>query len=168
MGRLIFISGGIKSGKSKFAIDLLKNKKKVYFIATAEAKDKEMLESIKIHKQLRPKKFITIEESLDIISALKNLKRSSCVIVDCINFWVANMINHFSEKRILLETKCLCETLKKFDLSVVVSNEVGMCLVSTNSLGRKFQKVLGKVNQIFVSYADRFYFMFSGIPFRIK
>ena len=168
MGKLIFISGGIKSGKSQFAVELLKNKKEVFFVATAQAKDKEMAESIKKHRQARPKKFITIEESVDIVSKIKNLGKSSNIIVDCINFWVANMLNCNGEEKILSDAKRLCQILKKFHLSVVVSNEVGLSLVSVNPLGRKFQKVLGKVNQIFASCADEFYFMFSGIPLRIK
>jgi adenosylcobinamide kinase/adenosylcobinamide-phosphate guanylyltransferase len=168
MGRLIFISGGIKSGKSSFAIDLLRNKKTVYFIATALPTDKEMKEIIMLHKKSRPKNFVTIEETTDISSKIKNLNKKSCVLVDCINFWVANMMKKYDEEKILVETKHLCETLKDFNTSVVVSNEVGMSLVSTNSLGRKFQKILGKVNQIFVNYADRFYFMLLGVPIKIK
>jgi len=168
MGKLIFVSGGIKSGKSKFAIELLKNRKKVFFVATAVAKDKEMAESIKKHKQLRPRKFITIEETIDIVARLKSLEKSSSILIDCINFWVANMLNTFDEEKILSEAKLLCKKLKEFRFSVAVSNEVGLSLVSTNFLGRKFQKVLGKVNQIFADHADRFYFMFSGIPLRVK
>ncbi len=168
MGKLLFILGGIKSGKSSFAVELLKNKKDVFFIATGSEEDEEMKEKILKHKQTRPKHFITIEEKINIVKKIKNLKKTSHLIIDCINFWVANMLKVYDEKEILLKTKDLCKNLKKFKISVVVSNEVGLSLVATNNLARKFQDILGKVNQIFTKYADKVFFMMSGIPLRIK
>lgn len=43
MGKIIFILGGARSGKSQFAIKLAKRKpQRVAFIATCSAQDKEM------------------------------------------------------------------------------------------------------------------------------
>ncbi len=168
MGKLIFISGGIKSGKSSYAVDMLRNKKDVFFIATGYYEDEEMKERIFVHKRTRPKHFVTIEEKVNIVDKIKNLKKTSHLIIDCINFWVANMLKVYNEEEILYQTEILCKVLKKFKISVVVSNEVGLSLVATHRLARKFQQVLGKVNQIFVKHADRFYFMISGVALRVK
>ncbi len=55
MAKIILILGGARSGKSTYAIELArKDKKKVAFIATCQALDKEMAERIKLHKKTRP------------------------------------------------------------------------------------------------------------------
>lgn len=164
----ILITGGIKSGKSEFALKLVKSLKKVYFIATAIPEDKEMEEKILRHKNKRPKKFITIEEPLYLTKKVRNLSKNSVLIIDCINIWVANMMKHFNEDKILQEVKNFCSCIKRFAKVVIVTNEVGLSLVATNNLARKFQEILGKVNQILAKNADRVYLMVSGIPVRIK
>lgn len=51
MRKLILITGGIKSWKSSFVLEIFKKEKKVYFIATALAEDEEMEKKIKFHKK---------------------------------------------------------------------------------------------------------------------
>ncbi|MBU1852991.1 MAG: bifunctional adenosylcobinamide kinase/adenosylcobinamide-phosphate guanylyltransferase, partial [Candidatus Omnitrophica bacterium] len=52
MGKIVFITGGARSGKSSFAMQIAKGKKgKVAFIATCLPLDKEMDERIKLHKK---------------------------------------------------------------------------------------------------------------------
>lgn len=168
MGKIILISGGIKSGKSKFALSFFDNKK-AYFIATAQPKDKEMKNKVLLHKKYRPKNFILIEEPTKINEVVSTkLNKNFGVIIDCINMWVANLMKIYNEKEILSEVEILCKNLRKFKMSILVSNEVGMSLVSVNKLGRKFQELLGLVNQLLAKYADRVYFMISGLPFKIK
>ncbi len=169
MNKIILISGGIKSGKSNFACSLVNKKEHVYFIATAKPVDKEIKIKIELHQKNRSRNFITIEEPIKIVSLVSQLPKGSNIIIDCVNMWVANMMGKYhDEKDILSEVENLCKQLKKFKMSVLVSNEVGMSLVSTNRLGRKFQELLGKTNQILASYADRVYLMFCGISLRIK
>ncbi len=167
MKKLILINGGIKSGKSSFALSIFKKAKKVYFIATAIPEDEEMKEKIELHKKTRGKNFVTIEEPIKIVYVIKNLPKNSKVVVDCVNIWVANMMRIYNENKILYETKKLCEVLKKHE-SIVVSNEVGMCLVSTDRIGRKFQELLGRVNQIIAKNSDDVYFMISGVSLKLK
>ena len=52
--------------------------------------------------------------------------------------------------------------------TIVVSNEVGMGLVSSNPLARKFCDTLGFINQRLAKKADTVYFMHAGIPRRLK
>ncbi|MEN3013369.1 MAG: bifunctional adenosylcobinamide kinase/adenosylcobinamide-phosphate guanylyltransferase [Endomicrobiia bacterium] len=167
MKKRILIVGGIKSGKSEFALSFFKNKK-AYFIATAQPKDSEMKKKINFHRKRRPKNFLTIEEPIKIVNKIKNFKKNSAILIDCVNIWIANMLNKYSENEILTEVKSLCECLKKFKLTVLVSNEVGMSLVAVNRLGRKFQELLGKVNQILSDWATDVYFLITGIPVKIK
>ncbi|MCS7232285.1 MAG: bifunctional adenosylcobinamide kinase/adenosylcobinamide-phosphate guanylyltransferase [Elusimicrobiota bacterium] len=168
MGKIILISGGIKSGKSSFALSFFNKNDRVYFIATAEAKDQEMRKKIILHKKIRPKNFITIEEPVEIINKISKLEKTSSVVVDCVNIWIANMLGIYTNKKILLNVESLCKCLENFKISIVVSNEVGMSLVSPNKLGRRFQELLGTANQILAKLADEVYCMFCGLPIKIK
>ncbi len=168
MGKIVLIIGGIKSRKSSFALRLFSKNKKVYFVATAKPTDKEMKQRIKQHRHTRPDNFLTIEETTNIVEKIKLLPKNSNVIVDCINFWVANLMQEYSDNQILSEAKNLCNVLKEKNFSVLVTNEVGMSLVAVNKVARRFQDLLGKVNQIIAKNADVVYFMVSGIPLKIK
>lgn len=166
---IIFILGGVRSGKTNFAYHLAKkiSKKNVTYLATAVPSDKEMKERIRLHKTLRPKDWITVEEPINIL--YKNIATDT-IIVDCINFWLANMMKENSdEKKILYRTEQLAKKFTKPKINaIVISNEVGNCLVPPNRLGRKFQYLLGKINQIIAKYSKTVYFMISGIPVKIK
>ncbi|MCX7956363.1 MAG: bifunctional adenosylcobinamide kinase/adenosylcobinamide-phosphate guanylyltransferase [Endomicrobia bacterium] len=165
---MILVTGGIKSGKSKFALNLVESKKNVYFIATAYVVDNEMKNRIETHIKERPSYIKTKEAPIDIEGCVENIPKNSALIIDCINFWLANIINRYSKEAILEKVINLCEKLKKYRKIIFVSNEVGMCLVEINKLGRYFQEMLGKVNQIIASYSDEVYLMVAGIPLKIK
>ena len=85
--KLIFVSGGARSGKSSFVQNwAIKNGNKVLFIATAERSDEEMSERIDVHINSRPKSWETIEIPLNISKSFKKKhQKFDTVIVDCIN-----------------------------------------------------------------------------------
>ncbi len=76
MNKIIFITGGARSGKSNFALKTAKAIGKIKgYIATAEALDDEMRDRIEIHRRLRGKGWHTFEESrnlLDLFESLQN------------------------------------------------------------------------------------------------
>jgi adenosyl cobinamide kinase/adenosyl cobinamide phosphate guanylyltransferase len=63
MGRLILITGGVRSGRSAFAEALAGQLggAEVLFVATAEARDEEMAARIAAHRQTRCPAWRTIE-----------------------------------------------------------------------------------------------------------
>ena len=168
MGKLIFISGGARSGKSSFALELAqKSGKRVTFIATAAPIDSEMRERIKNHKNIRPKDWETIEVK-DNLDKKINQAKNRVILIDCLTIYVSHLMN-LSQKQILNQIRKIIKAIKKSDSKViVVSNEVGCGIVPNNKLGRDYRDVLGKVNQMFSQVADEFYVMFAGIPTKIK
>ena len=73
MGKLTFILGGARSGKSTYAEELaLKLGGKVTYIATAEALDEEMAARIENHKKARPDDWETREIPHDLSIHLQN------------------------------------------------------------------------------------------------
>ncbi|PKM92604.1 MAG: bifunctional adenosylcobinamide kinase/adenosylcobinamide-phosphate guanylyltransferase, partial [Elusimicrobia bacterium HGW-Elusimicrobia-4] len=113
MGKIIFILGGARSGKSSYAIELAKKEKNVLFIATAKPSDSEMKERIEKHKKSRPKNFKTVEIEKELSEILE--EKFNTAIIDCLTIFVAGrMVSGKSEQKILAEIKkFLTETKNK-------------------------------------------------------
>lgn len=171
---LIFITGGARSGKSNLAVQLAKKLEgKVAFVATACAGDEEMAKRILLHRKSRPEEWTTIEEPIDVASAIKSACGYDVVIVDCLTLLLSNLMFENGGMRgtndILNKIEELAEAAKDFGGAVmVVSNEVGMGIVPDNELARKFRDLAGRANQIMAGAADEVYVCFSGIPVQIK
>lgn len=171
MGKIILILGGARSGKSSFAVSLARQHKRVAFIATGEAKDKEMQARIAMHKQARPKSWKTFEETEGLAPLFKKIgKTFDCLTIDCLTLWVSNLIlSGYKETAILGMAGTMLRALKKQKAkAIIVSNEVGLGIVPQNRLARNFRDIAGKVNQIAAEEADRVFFTVAGIAAKIK
>lgn len=172
MGEFILITGGARSGKSRYAKDLAKAiGKKVAFIATCVAHDEEMKKRVALHKRSRPRHWQVIEESTNIKPVLIKLKNKfDVVIIDCLGLLISNFLqNGLDGKAIEKEIKAIAGVLSGREFtSIVVSNEVGDGIVPENHLARRFRDLVGLSNQILAEHADIVYVMQAGIPVRIK
>ena len=172
MDKFIFIVGGARSGKSRYAQELAKQKGgKVAFFATCIPQDREMKKRVSLHRKMRPRHWKVIEEPKDIKSILLKLKQKfEVIIIDCLGLLVSNFLSDgWKEGRIEKEIKSIVKILSKAKFtSIVVSNEVGGGIVPKNALARKFRDLLGVSNQIISQYADIVYIMQAGIPVKIK
>ena len=171
MGRIIFITGGVRSGKSKFAVELAKRlHKKVVFIATLKPGDKEMKERVRLHQASRPKDWLVIEEPLDLTNTLKKLPQARLIIIDCLTLWISNLLAlGLKEENILKRAEDLIKATKDIKSPIIfVSNEVGWGVVPTNKIARRFRDIVGKIHQEIAENSDEVYLMVSGIPIKIK
>lgn len=170
--KLILITGGCRSGKSRYAVDLAKelNKQTVY-IATMTFKDAETEERIKSHKKARPSEWQTVEEGKNIDTILMNL-RGLCevVILDCLTMMTSNLLLELKEEnKVIQRIESLLKVINESDMTiVVVTNEVGCGIVPDKKLGRDFRDLAGCVNQLFAQASDEVYLMVTGIPLKIK
>jgi adenosylcobinamide kinase/adenosylcobinamide-phosphate guanylyltransferase len=167
-----FITGGASSGKSDFALGLLKDRSDVTFIATGVASDPEMAKKILSHKMQRPSCWDTIEEPLDLIGAFRRVKKEhGAVILDCLTFWVSNLIyrkNLDSEQIFELAEEASALIGSSEIRAVVVTNELGMGIIPLYEDVRKYRNIAGKVNRIFAARSETAYFVISGIGQKIK
>lgn len=171
MGKITFILGGARSGKSTHALELAKKHRNVTFIATCQALDSEMKKRIKLHMESRPSHWQTLEEYNDISSALNRLEtKANCVIIDCLTLFISNlMLSGSNQDNISNRASRLLAHLKTIKPDcIIVSNEVGLGIVPNNKLARDFRDIAGKVNQIFAKEADKVIFMVAGIPMLVK
>jgi len=183
---ITFITGGARSGKSRYAEKLAReSKEKVIYIATAQALDQEMAHRIALHRQRRPAGWETIEEPEYVSGVLKNIRQSSkwtdygVILIDCLALLVSNRIPldkaedpaawEDLRESLLAEINAIVYEAARIEKHViVVSNEVGMGLVPEYPLGRLYRDLLGEANQLVAASAGRVYFMVSGIPWKIK
>jgi adenosylcobinamide kinase/adenosylcobinamide-phosphate guanylyltransferase len=177
MSRTIFITGGARSGKSRFAEELaIIYGAPLCYLATAQALDDEMDHRISIHQQRRGDAWHTTEEPLQLAQALtENDGEFKVILIDCLTLWLSNllMLHEYlgakAEGRILEDVLHLAQTLRGMSTPVViVSNEVGMGIVPENRLARIFRDIAGQANQIIVAAADEAWLVASGIPLRLK
>ncbi|MBI2447644.1 MAG: bifunctional adenosylcobinamide kinase/adenosylcobinamide-phosphate guanylyltransferase [Candidatus Omnitrophica bacterium] len=183
MGKIVFVIGGARSGKSKFAMELAKKEaKEVVYIATTLAQDEEMKLRIKKHIKSRPKDWKTIEEPLDLPRAIRNIKgKGKVVLIDCITLYISNvLLKGYSEKKkpreinrlndwILEEAGKMVSAINASPhIFIIVSNEVGMSIVPENRLARLFRDIHGETNQIISRNAESVYMVVAGIPTKIK
>lgn len=170
--KIIFITGGARSGKSHFAQELARDfpGRKAY-LATAQALDEEMTERIRRHRKSRPAEWQTLEEPLKVSECLElNGDRFSLILLDCVTLWVSNlMIAGKNEAQILDEGERLQDSAGKIPCSLImVGNEVGMGIVPDNAEARAFRDISGLLQQKIARGADEVYFMVSGLPQKIK
>lgn len=178
MARLIYITGGARSGKSRFAEQkALEFGQPLGYLATAQSfDDNEMEERIRTHQERRGEAWQTIEEPLHLPQALAaNDGIHQAILVDCLTLWLTNLLLLYEEQgedaaeRITDDMYRLAVTLRGMSTPVIiVSNEVGMGIVPEHRLGRIFRDLAGQANQIIAAQADEAWLLASGIPMRLK
>jgi adenosylcobinamide kinase/adenosylcobinamide-phosphate guanylyltransferase len=186
VAQLTFILGGARSGKSRFALRLAAaSKRRVAFIATATASDREMAERIRRHRAERPGDWYTFEEPLRLEWAVHQAaKVADVLLLDCLTLWLSNLLQAHEqaepemaaisperEAQVLGEVERLLQAaraLRSDQQLIVVSNEVGLGIVPLSPLGRGYRDLLGLVNQRLARAAARAYFLIAGLPLDLK
>lgn len=163
--KALFI-GGVKSGKSLLAEEYtIKNaQKQPFYLATTEFIDEEMFERIGFHKAQRKEQFITIEEPLDLITAIA--QTDDIVLVECLSMWINNMLYHGFDFKII--EREITKLLKANRNIVFVLNDVGTGVIPDNALARNFVDISGKVSQIVARECDEVFHVIAGIGTKIK
>jgi adenosylcobinamide kinase / adenosylcobinamide-phosphate guanylyltransferase len=170
--RMIFITGGCRSGKSRFALSYANERySKKLFLATSEVLDEEMARRVENHKKTRGADWKTIEEPIGIVETIsQSAEEGAVILLDCITLWLSNLLLQWDDDpRIMEEVNRLTRALHKSPASsIIVSNEVGMGIVPADPLGRRFRDLAGTANQKIAEAADTVVFMVSGIPMFLK
>jgi len=172
MKTVTYISGGSRSGKSSHALELARAfQGRKAFIATAQALDDEMRERIRKHQRDRTDAFLTVEEPLELATALAGLPAEiEVAVIDCLTLWLSNLIHHHGAgKESFSEIEAFIQALENPGCTlIIVSNEVGMGIVPASELSRRFRDLAGRLNQRVAAKADRALVVISGIPLVLK
>ena len=146
LSKIIFITGGTKSGKSEFAEYLGRKIEKITYIALSEQRldDYNWQKKILQHRKRRPKEWKLVETN-NLINALKTVKGS--VLIDSIGGFIMESINKNDEewdKKIYL----LLDLLQvRKNTTLIVGEQVGWSLVSEYEIGNKYIERLGNLQK---------------------
>lgn len=163
------ILGGARSGKSAYAEKLaaMHRGRRIY-LATAQARDAEMQERIKAHRQRRGEGWKLIEEPVNIAPIMAGYQDiDTFILVDCLTLWLSNLMEKNGD--VESETQLLIHALTQSQATIVlVSNEVGLGIVPDNALARAFRDAAGRLNQQIATACNEVVFMAAGLPLYMK
>ncbi len=161
---LTLVLGGARSGKSRYAEQLIGARDALY-LATAEPGDDEMESRIAAHQRRRGANWTIREAPLALATALLTADRP--VLVDCLTLWLANLLG--AGRDIAAETAILIGALPMLKVPVVfVSSEVGLGIVPGNRLARDFRDHAGLLHQTIAAVANRVVLLAAGLPLTLK
>ena len=168
MSKIILITGGQRSGKSKYAEALaLGMSDNPVYVATAHVWDEEFKERVRRHQERRGPQWTNVEEE-------KFLSRHDMTgrvaVIDCVTLWLTNFF--FENQDVELTLQTVKEEFDCFTASdgtyIFVTNEIGSGGVSVDAVQRRFTDLQGWMNQYIANKADEVVLMVSGIAVKIK
>ncbi|MDP2183208.1 MAG: bifunctional adenosylcobinamide kinase/adenosylcobinamide-phosphate guanylyltransferase [Actinomycetota bacterium] len=179
---LVVITGGARSGKSSVAQRLAKqvaNRPTVVVFGSGES-DPEMARRIERHRADRPEGWVTVEAT-DSVEWTGRVPEDGLLVVDCLGTLLSHVM---AEVAIDLGSgESGSETLssaafedevehrfaalvgwmvKRWNHTLIVTNEVGAGVVPAHVSGRVFRDVLGRANRSLTDRADAAYLVVAG------
>lgn len=170
MRRITLITGGQRSGKSRYAEELaLSLANNPVYVATAHVWDEEFRERVRRHQERRGPQWTNIEEE-------KCLSRHDLTgrvaVIDCVTLWLTNFFfenQNQDTQQVLDMVKAEFDRFTAHDATFIfVTNEIGSGGVSVDAVQRRFTDLQGWMNQHIAARADEVILMVSGIPVKIK
>ncbi len=158
----ILVLGGIKSGKSRFALEMAQSfPPPRIFLATAEPFNEEMERKIRAHQEERGDSWQTIEAPINLPKALQEIPQAGICLIDCLTVWLGNLF--YYQKDIDMYCTLFLKTLQSISFPlIIVSNEIGLCPTPFERETRLFAETLGKFNQELAKRCDQTYFIVAG------
>ena len=177
--RLVLVTGGVRSGKSRYAEALVKHflgaNENALYLATLEAGDDEMARRIETHRARRPKGWRTLETPFSPSHAVRE-SSENVFLLDCLSGLVSNTLLDLEKsgeeaviQTVLGTVNDLVQTVRAGKKTVVVvTNEVGSGVVPAYPLGRLYRDALGLANARVAAAADAVAFCVVGLPQTLK
>jgi len=177
---LVFVSGAVRSGKSKwaesYALFLAGEKNNLVYIATARADDQEMLHRVALHKAARKNKgFETLERSTDVGGAAALLSPDSTVLLECLGTLLANEMFDSDSRRyappLSHARKIFDEILSLRDRAahlLVVSNDLFSDGIAYDESMENYRRALGALHVKLAGAAELAVECVAGLPIAHK
>ncbi|EKN65725.1 cobinamide kinase/cobinamide phosphate guanylyltransferase [Neobacillus bataviensis LMG 21833] len=181
---LIFITGGVRSGKSRLAerlaVEIAGNKGgQLTYMATGVPSDTEMQQRVDMHKGDRAAggyRWKTIEQPIQIGRLADSVSESDIILLDCVTTLLNNEL--FSSERTWDESFLtsvkdsiitgILSLKRRAGAMIVVSNEVLNESLKETNLVFSYGRLLGQIHQKLVKEADRALLVEAGIPIVMK
>jgi adenosylcobinamide kinase/adenosylcobinamide-phosphate guanylyltransferase len=179
MPSLVFLTGPVRSGKSRRAVELATAwGPGAVFIATCRPPvagpdgaptDPEMAERIRRHRAERPAAWRVLEAPRDLPAALDALQPPPAgVLLDCLTLWVSDRLD-LSDDALIAEWDRLLAHLRAAPCpAVIVGNEIGWAPVPEHPVLRRFRDLVGILAQHTAAAATEAHLCVAGQTLRLK
>ncbi|WP_312018375.1 bifunctional adenosylcobinamide kinase/adenosylcobinamide-phosphate guanylyltransferase [Shewanella surugensis] len=149
------VSGGARSGKSRFAESLVQELSleggDCVYIATAQALDEEMsvrITQYKMTRQKSPLRWLNIECPIALSQCLVDqMSHNKIILVDCLTLWLTNQLLRDEAHWLQQKADFLATLSLVSGQLILVSNEVGSGIVPLGELNRRFIDEAGWLHQ---------------------
>lgn len=148
MSKVILVTGPARSGKSEWAETLAKQSGKlVIYVATGRENpdDPGWQQRIFKHRTRRPQNWVNLEVPTELATTLADVKPNTCVLVDSLGTWTANLL----EQDDIQWLDTVAEFLETLQLvaadTIFVAEETGWGVVPAYPSGQKFRDRLGSL-----------------------
>jgi adenosylcobinamide kinase/adenosylcobinamide-phosphate guanylyltransferase len=177
MGKIVLVTGGARSGKSRFAEQYARNLgNKLAYIATAQVLDDEMADRVKLHKGRRSENWHTFEAPFAAEQAIQAAADFPVVLFDCLTIYTANLLlaeqsTDIEARResVLQQADLVIKAAQASKSTIIfVANEVGMGIVPDNALSREYRDLAGWINQKVAAVSDEVYLVVCGLAVELK
>jgi adenosylcobinamide kinase/adenosylcobinamide-phosphate guanylyltransferase len=177
MGTIHLVTGGVKSGKSRYVLQLateFAGGSAVRFIATAHrgAGDDSLDLRIDRHVAERPGHWTLFEPPTGLVKAVGAEGDEVMTIVDCVTLWVGDLVSGPDYSHDIGVAHHVAELVEALRLSarpaLVITNEVGSGVAPPTVVGNDFADELGNVNRLIADASDRVTLLVAGQPLQIK
>jgi len=163
---IVLVTGGASCGKSKIAENIACNLgNNLFYIATMHQNDKESMERVIKHREMRKSKgFVTIEKQVSIDEI--NISFNSVCLIECISNLLANEMYDKNKtgdkayKKIIKNIELLSQKVTNL---VIVSNEIFSDGARYDSFSCEYINNLGKINTFLAEISDVFIEVVVGI-----
>jgi adenosylcobinamide kinase/adenosylcobinamide-phosphate guanylyltransferase len=172
-GRTLVL-GGVRSGKSALAEQLLAAQPHVTYVAAggSRADDAEWQQRVALHRARRPGSWRTVETT-DLTACLR--AADGAVLVDCLGTWLTALLDRHgiwaggTLAPVEAEMEELVATWRTLRVPLVaVSNEVGSGVVPATAAGRLFRDLLGRLNATVARESETVLLTVAGIPVPLR
>ncbi|KKK38558.1 cobinamide kinase [Mesobacillus campisalis] len=180
---IIFISGGVRSGKSSFAEELAAklacdSNAQLHYIAAGQASDPEMMDRISRHIKDRERRGLnwnTWEQPRDLAKLAPCFSKNDVVLLDCLTTLLNNEFfqgkwqeTSFREGMVSSIIEAVRQISDSCNALILVSNEVFHEPHTENELVFYYASALGNLHQKVVSLARYAFLVESGVPLMMK
>jgi adenosyl cobinamide kinase/adenosyl cobinamide phosphate guanylyltransferase len=159
---ITLIIGGTRSGKSDVAARVAAAPDEpVTVVVPTIVGDENFAQRVRDHQERRPESWTTVECGPALPDAVH--AATGTVLIDSLGSWVAGT-DGFT-----VDTTALLDTLRgRPDLTVVVTEEVGLSVHPPTDAGRCFADQLGALNAAVAAVADQVLLVVAGRAIRLE
>ncbi|UZQ53835.1 bifunctional adenosylcobinamide kinase/adenosylcobinamide-phosphate guanylyltransferase [Trichothermofontia sichuanensis B231] len=168
---LTLVLGPARSGKSEWAEALAQRSgQPVTYIATAivTADDPDWQARIQQHRRRRPPDWRIQEVPIELAQAIAQAPANTCLLVDSLGTWLANLLTQGGESWEDSESQLLSSLEAAHAHVILVAEEVGWGVIPAYPQGRQFRDRLGHLVRQVGAIAGCVYLVTGGYALNLS